>query len=154
MASKMRYLALGVACSITVIGCGGGAAGNETLTESEVKGLLRTLPYRIDFRKVVIPNGADGAVAGRAYGRYKTVLNFGIALGSSPGPVPVPHAGTKESYGYPNGGFLLTDDLNLREVSGELVPTKTFKQWREAGRMEVAITDKLCRAATGEPCPI
>ena len=117
-----------------LIGCGSATAGGETdlhqLSEGEfanvlpvsgAKRALQSLPYSYTFRHVARPKGAQGALAGRVVGNHDTVLNFGIALGRHPEPVPVPHAGA-EIGEYP--GFLFTDD--------ELVPGKREK-W-EAGR--------------------
>ncbi len=126
------------------------------LSAKETKRLLRQLPYRYEFRQVAKPEGAEAAVAGRAVGRHRTILNFGIALGHGHMGVPVPRAGTEESYGYPKGGFIFTDDSLIRGSNGRLESNPHFHtaaQWREAGHMEVMMTDKLCLAATGEHCP-
>jgi hypothetical protein len=50
------------------------------LSAQETKDLLRQLPYRYEFRDVPAPEGAEVAIAGRAIGRHRTILNFGIAL--------------------------------------------------------------------------
>ena len=148
-------------------GCGSATAGGETnlhqlnggksayvLPESTAKRVLQRLPYSYTFRHVARPKGAQGALAGRVVGNHNTVLNFGIALGRHPEPVPVPHAGA-EIGEYP--GFLFTDD--------ELVPGKrekweagpqfhTAAQWKEVARMSVAMVEQLCRASTHQPCPV
>ena len=145
-------------------GCAGGDAEADNLASGdthvlgveETKQLLRQLPYRYEFRSVPTPEGADNAVAGRAVGPHKTVLNFGIALGRGHVGVPVPRAGIAESYGYQRGGFIFTTDTFVKGSNGRLEPGPQFKtaaQWREASRMEVKMTDRLCREATGEPCP-
>lgn len=139
------------------VGCGVGGDGDTTvLSAQETKQLLRQLPYRYTFRSVATPEGADAAVAGRAVGGHRTVLNFGIALGHGHYGVPVPKAGTEESYGYPRGGFIFTNDSLIKGPDGHLITNpilKTDTQWREAGHMEVTMTDKLCLAVTGEHCP-
>jgi hypothetical protein len=122
----------------------------------ETKRLLRKLPYRYQFRSVAIPKGAEAAVAGRAVGRHRTILNFGIALGHGHHGVPVPRAGTIYSYGYPRGGFIFTDDEFIRGADGRMVPNPQLHsaaQFNEASQMSVMMTDKLCLAATGEHCP-
>lgn len=134
-----------------------GSAQTRVLSAEESKELLRRLPYRYEFREVPKPAGAEAAVAGRAVGPHNTVLNFGVSLGRHTKGVPVPGAGTAESYGYSRGGFIFTTDMFVRGPDGRLVPGPQFKtraQWREVARMEVLMTDKLCKAATGEPCPI
>lgn len=148
-------------------GCGGASDGEtepaatkseaRVLGATEAKQVLRDLPYRYAFKSVAKPEGAQAAVSGRAIGPHHTVLNFGIALGHDTTGVPVAGVGTAESYGYPRGGFVFTTDTFVRGSDGKLVRGPQFKtdaQWREVSHMEVMMTDKLCRAATGEPCPI
>jgi hypothetical protein len=147
-------------CLTTLSGCSvesGHIAADQILTENEVKDALRQLPYDLHFRNVPLPENARGAVAGRATASNGTFLNFGIALGSMPAGVPVPNAQTSESYAYPPGNFLFTDDLQVRTKEGRLVPGyqfKTLRQWRQAGFMEVQITTALCKAATGDVCQL
>jgi hypothetical protein len=165
----LRYFAclLGVgALVLAAAGCGddAGAEGSDSadhsatriLSARETKQLLRQLAYHYKFRPVAMPEGADAAVAGRVAGRHQTILNFGIALDHGHHGVPVPHAGTSESYGYPRGGFIFTDDSLIKGPDGRLVPNPhlhTAAQWRESSHMEVMMTDRLCLAATGRHCP-
>src|SRR4051794_24774785 len=89
-------------------GCGGGADAEtgaaapkpeaRVLSAAEAKQVLRDLPYRYAFKSVAKPEGGQAAVSGRAIGPHHTVLNFGIALGHETNGVPVPGAGTAESY--------------------------------------------------------
>lgn len=140
------------ALTCAVVGCGEASV----LGAREAEHLLRQLPYRYEFREVPTPEGAEAAVAGRATGRHRTVLNFGIALGHGHYGVPVPRAGISESYGYPRGGFIFTTDTFVKGPDGRLKPGPQFKtaaQLHEASHMEVMMTDKLCLAATGDHCP-
>ena len=126
------------------------------LTASQVKRTLRRLPYRFDFRAVALPARAYSAVAGAAFGRHRTVVNFGISFGRVGGAVPVPRAGTDSTFTYHNL-FVYTDDLQWRNAKGKLVTPsrmKTGAQWREASRISVDITDRLCLTATGAHCPV
>ena len=137
--------------AIATVGCGFG--GPRVLSSTEAKHLLLQLPYRYHWRQVELPEGASGALAGTAIGRHRTVFHFGLALGGDPYPVPVPQTGTEEAYGY--GGFVYTDDLEIRGKNGKWEPNPHFRtkaQWNEAGHMEVKMEKKLCRAETGEPC--
>lgn len=165
---EIRHLRL-LACLLVlaaiewaIAGCGSGevaadgSGGTRVLGPREAKRLLRQLPYRYTFRPVATPDGADAGVAGRAIGPHHTRLNFGIALGHGYHGVPVPGAGTEESYGYPRGGFIFTDDVFINGSDGRLEANPHFHtaaQWRESSHMEVMMTDKLCLAATGEHCP-
>jgi hypothetical protein len=141
-----------------VSACGGFAKGDGThvLSSKEAKNTLLKLPYRYRFRKVAIPKGASGALAGRATTAHGTFLNFGVALGREPGVVSVPRAGTNSAYGYSEGGFVFTDDL---QVAGKHHtwhrPARfhTERQWNEAISIAVKMQEKLCKAATGSPCP-
>jgi hypothetical protein len=168
---RCLFVLMAIVVLPALIGCGGATAGGETdlhqLSEGISEGnsanvlpvlaakrALQSLPYSYTFRHVARPKGAHGALAGRVVGNHNTVLNFGIALGRHPEPVPVPHAGA-EIGEYP--GFLFTDD--------ELVPGKrekweagpqfhTAAQWKEVARMSVAMVEQLCRASTHQPCPV
>lgn len=148
-------------------GCGAAASGQEQpnnptnhpriLSTSEARGLLVSLPYRYTWRKVPLPQGATGALAGKAVGQYHTVVHFGVSLGVEAGAVPVPRAGVEDSYDYSaGGGFVFTTDLEVPGKNETVHPGSQFHtraQWNEATSMEVAMEEKLCRAATGRPCP-
>lgn len=150
-------LAVGTICVSVLGGCGGvqqGNAATSILTEEEAKQALRQLPYRYRFRPVDLPEGAEAAIAGTAFGPYKTALNFGVAFGRSVQGVPVSRVGTAESYGY-RETFLFTDDLQIFNARGKKIVNPRFRsirQWHTAGRMEVEMTEELCKAATDEPC--
>lgn len=125
------------------------------LTTAQTKRLLLELPYRYTFRRVTLPKGAIGAVAGRVVGTDHTVLHFGVALGSDPWPVPVPRAGISDWTQGP--GFAYTDDLQVpgKHEKWERGPQfHTVGQEREAVHMNVNIKEKLCKATTGEACGI
>ncbi|MFL5901453.1 MAG: hypothetical protein ACJ75S_09685 [Solirubrobacterales bacterium] len=160
---RLRWLALFTILLLTssewvIIGCGGdaGPASSKVLGANKMKQLLRQLPYRYTFRPVAKPKEAEAAVAGRAVGRHRTVVNFGVALGHGRYGVSVPHVGTRYSYGYPRDGFIFTNDTLIEEPDGSLAPNPkhhTAAQQNEASNMTVSMTDKLCIAATGEHCP-
>lgn len=140
-------------------GCAAGAEGERSsasphiLSAAETKRLLLQLPYRYRWRKIEIPRGATGAVAGTAVGRHRTVIHFGVSLGTEGEPVPVPQSGARNPYDYSGGGgFVFTDDIIIPGGIGKQI--KTAAQWREANLMEVEMTQKLCEATTGEVCPI
>jgi hypothetical protein len=124
------------------------------LSTAQARGLLLNLPYDYTFRHVPLPEGASGALAGRAVDEHHMVINFGIALGKEPKKgVPVPRSGINEAYGY--GGFIYTDDLQVPDGRGGWMVNPRFhtpREWHHAGEIDVAITEKLCRAETKEPC--
>ena len=129
---------------------------SRVLSEREVKLLLLDLPYHYKFRKVKVPKNASGALAGVATTARGTFLNFGVALGGDADPVPVPKAGTNSAYGYPDGGFVFTDDLLIPGPHGHWHIPKRFHgraEWNEAGHMGVTMQEKLCKAVTNKPCP-
>lgn len=112
-------------------------------------------PYKYVFRPVKLPEGATGALAGRAIGNHHTKLDFGVALGREPRAVPVPRAGTGEAYGYLYGGVIYTNDLQVPGKRRKWVAGPQFHtaaQWEEGINMSAAMEEKLCEAATGEPC--
>jgi hypothetical protein len=160
MAKYVYTMLLSILCGYILAGCGNsqGDTGDQTklLNAAEVKQTLRRLPYRYEFRPVARPDGAYSAVAGTAFGRYGTVVHFGIAFGRATKAVPVPRAGIDSTLGY-RKTFIFTDDLQFRNTNGELVTSpqlETAAQWREAIEISVQITDRLCKSATGEPCPV
>jgi len=149
-----------VACGADVADKSSAAGDREEvvqiLTSKEVKHLLRQLPYRYKFRQVPPPEGAQGAIVGRAVGRHRTVLNFGIALGEGGKPV-LPRPNAAEIDHQPLSGFTFSGDSVVRGPDGHLKAGSQFQtrsQWDEVTRMEVKMTDLLCRAASGKPCPI
>jgi hypothetical protein len=133
------------------------AGSIDVLTTKQAKHLLQKLPYRYGFRSVPLPKGAKGAVAGRVVGPHKTSFNFGIALGTETDPVPVPKVGTENPVWMPGAGLVFTDDLLVKAANGNWVVNpriKTPAQDRTSVRMIVDMEQTLCRAATGEPCPV
>jgi len=125
------------------------------LGEQETKQLLLRLPYRFEFRQVALPLGASGAVAGRIIGAHRTIVNFGITLGSGK-PVPVPHAGIDNASG--GTAFIVTNDTLVRAKARQLDGGKrqfhTVAQQNEAGQMVLAVEETLCRSGTGKTCPV
>lgn len=157
MARRVYGFGICVACVALLAGCDH-VLGDETLilSETEAKQALRKLPYRYRFRPVSLPEGAEAAIAGTAFGPFHTMLNFGVAFGRSTDGVPVPRSGTSESVGY-RETFLYTDDLQILNAKGKIVSNpafKTAKQWHTAVDMAVEITDRLCIAVSGDHCPV
>ena len=120
------------------------------LSAAAANGLLLRLPYRYQWRDVELPQGASSALAGTAIGKHHTIVHFGISFGTEAEAVPVPLAGTLSPYYYYGGGFVFNDDLVLPKGVGKQFHTKA--QWDEATTMVVEMQEKLCKAATGEPC--
>lgn len=132
-------------------GCGD---GGRVLSSAEAKHLLLQLPYQYRWRQVEPP---EGAIAGTAIGKHRTIGHFGISLGEKPQPVPVPQVGSP-AQGYGGGsGFVITNDLEVPGKNETVHPGKQFHtaaQWNEAGTMVVELEEKLCKATTGKPCPV
>lgn len=143
---------------LSMLGCGSESAadeGNTTLSAEDAKRELRKLPFRYDFIKVALPEGASTAVAGRAYGRHRTSLTFGIAFGDRPKPVSVPG----KQFGDMASTPYFTYSSNLQEPGrkqrwerGKQLHTEA--QWNEAIHMVNEMEQHLCRVITGEPCGI
>lgn len=148
-----------LSAAIGIYACGSSAkedGASRVLRTREAKALLLELPYRYEFRHVKIPKGASGALAGKATTAHGTFINFGIALGRNPDPVSIPKAGTNSSYGYPNGGFVFSDDLQVEgkhRTWHRPARFRTERQWNEAVDSAVKMQEKLCKAATGKHCP-
>jgi hypothetical protein len=141
-----------------ICGCGGSEKGEgsggspRVLSSSEAKHLLLQLPYRYTWRQVDLPEGASGALAGKAIGQHHTIIHFGIALGEKPKPVPVPKAGVSGAFYYLGAGFVFTDDLIIPGSSRVGEQFQTEAQWKEAATMEVQMEEAFCREVTHEPC--
>jgi hypothetical protein len=141
------------------IGCGGGAKaegdGLQTLSAPEAKTVLGELPYRYKYRTVLVPRGATAALAGRAYGPSNTSFDFGIALGDGTNAVPVAQAGVSEVVGNP--GFVFTSNLVVPVGRAKWENSKQIHSARQlhvAADMVTEMEEQLCRAITGEPCPV
>ncbi len=158
--AKKAMLSAAIGLTVAAVGCGDGvstaeAGADRQLTPVLTKRALRTLPYRYEFREVPLPEGASGAVAGRAFGKHRTYLDFGIALGEEALPVPVPQAGATDVARH--GDFIFTANVIVEDRNGHFVTGKqlhTQAQWLEANSMVVEMEGKLCRAITGRPCPV
>ena len=127
------------------------------MTASEARHVLRQLPYEYQFRPVPLPDGANGALAGRVRGPHDTSFEFSIALGRHPGAVPDPQSGTANAVGVPVAGFVFNDNILIKGRHGNWVTSKeihTAAQSTESSNMHLEIEEKLCRAATGKPCPV
>lgn len=152
---KRQLVRLGLLIAVVgaIVGCGSSTKGapSHVLSAREAEHLLLQLPYRYRWRQVKLPKGASDALAGAVVGKHHTIVHFGISLGTEPQAVPVPRAGTLTPYYYWGGGFVFNDDLVLPKGIGRQFHTAA--QWNEATTMTVAMQEKLCKAATGEPCP-
>lgn len=155
MGHRAVLLSVGlIACLVTGVVLLSKALGPQVLGETEVKQLLSQLPYRIRFRPVRIPEGADGAIAGTAIGRHQTVVHFGVSLGTGYHPVRFPRPVITEATG--GETFLVSNDVTIQSGNGIAWGRqfRTEAQQYEAARIVTDIEQKLCRATTGEPCAI
>lgn len=118
------------------------------LEPSDVRPALRVLPYDLKLRRVKGPFDNAASFTGKAQGPHHATLKFSIGIGNPPHAIPVPSAGTKHVEWFEEMNFVFNDD-------GEIgLKFETAAQWREVARMATDIVERLCRAATGKPCPI
>lgn len=146
-------LLVGLLFLLLIVGCGaakGDSAQEESgrLAPQDVRRALRGLPFRYSLRRVPGPKENDASFRGHAYGRYDTRLQFSIGIGDPPKEVPVSGSRVRHVIWEEESGFVFTDD------GAALSKGATAAQWEEIATMSVAIQERLCRAATGEPCPI
>jgi hypothetical protein len=142
-------LAVGIAAAVTT------SSGAKTLDGPETEAVLRQLPYRFRFHGVPTPDGASGAIAGRAIGPGDVALRFGVSLGGAGDAVSLgPHTDVADATG--GETFRLSDDTMIVVDGKPREPARfsTVARWRTAMRMAVAIEEKLCRATEGGACPI
>jgi len=125
---------------------GGDASGG--LKPEDVRPALAGLPYKISLRSVPPPGPDVAAFRGAAEGPHNTTIHFSIGIGSPAFPVQLPGAGTREAVSNGAAGFTFNSDAGLPER----FPRKA--QWDEAGHIGTVMEEKLCKRATGEPCPI
>lgn len=147
-------VAAALALAAAASGCGGDASGDTVasgggrLEPKQVRAALSTLPYKVEVKRVQGPAGNTASFAGKAHGPHDTTLEFSIGIGDPPRPLAVPGAGTKHVEWFEEMNFVFNDD----DAIGRKF--KTAAQWREVAHMATEVNESLCRAATGEPCPI
>lgn len=143
-------LCIGLSFLLLAVGCGAanGDPAIGKLEPADVRTALRTLPFEFALKRVREPKANIASFQGRAHGPHDTTLEFSIGIGDPPRPVPVPGAGTKHVVWNEEAGFVFNDDGEIAEKF------ETAAQWREVSRMATKVEQSLCRAATGEPCPI
>jgi len=73
---------------------------------------------------------------------------FSIGLGEYAKAIPLPGIGTRFAVSNGDAGFV----FNSNASEGNDFSSKD--EWEEVARMEVAVEERLCRRATGKPCPI
>jgi hypothetical protein len=148
-----KALLLVAALAILCSGCGSasgdtGEAESGKLNPDLVRAAMRTLPYDVKLKQVPGPAGNTASFKAKAHGPHDTTLEFSIGIGDPPHPLPVPGAGTKHVEWFEEMNFVFNDD----DAIGRKF--KTAAQWREVAHMATKVNESLCKAATGEPCPI
>jgi hypothetical protein len=153
------WIVLSLIAVLGGLGCSGlgQAQDDSVLTTVEAKQALRVLPYRFKYKEVQKPRGASGSLAARVYGPHHVWFDFGIALGHDAEPVPIPPSGTMNAVGNGEAGFVYTDNLLIRDKHGRyLVAPQIHTRAQDKGSLHMAteIEETLCKAVTGDPCPI
>jgi hypothetical protein len=144
------FLAVG---SLLCAGCGGasdesGQSGSGKLQPADVRFALQTLPFKSKLWRVKGPAANAASFRGRALGPHNTTLEFSIGVGAQPRPIPVPGSGIRHVVWAEEFGFVFNDDSDVASKF------KTPAQWRQVAIMAAEVNGSLCRAATGEPCPV
>lgn len=158
MGRAFSLILLVTACVLGVVvnaACGGGASANFSmgsdaggLVAADVRPALSSLPYVIHLQALKPPARDTAAFRGVAIGPFHTVLKFSIGLGGYAKPIPLPGIGTRFAVSNGEAGFV----FNSNASEGKDFSSKD--EWEEVGKMEVDIEERLCRRATGKPCPI
>jgi hypothetical protein len=140
---------------VAIAGCGGGASassdvgsGGGGLVAADVRPALSSLPYEIHLHALKPPARDAAAFRGRAIGRFHTVMKFTIGLGEDAMPISIPGIGTRFAVSNGEAGFV----FNSNASEGKDFSSKD--EWEEVAKMEVAVEERLCRRATGDPCPV
>jgi hypothetical protein len=141
-----------LAISVLLISAGCGSASSESangkLEPGDVRPALRTLPYVFALKRIHGPKGNVASFRGRAHGPHDTTLEFSIGVGDPPRVISVPGAGTEHAVWEGGSGFVFNDDSTVARKF------KTAAQWRQVALMAAEVNESLCKAATGEPCPV
>jgi hypothetical protein len=135
---------------LVLTGCGSASedSASRKLEPGDVRPALRNLPYRHRVWRVPPPKGDTAAFRGRAEGPHHAALEFSIGLGDPPQTsVAVRGAGKVHSVWESAFGYVYND-------SGLPKNFRTDAEWRAAATMGVEIEESLCKAVSGEPCPI
>jgi hypothetical protein len=143
--SKLLGLGVGVlAVGMAVGGCG----DDKMLDPNQVKTTFDSLPYKVTFKPTRYRPSGESIFRGIAKTPRGHSLAFAISVGDSPRPVPVPLSGTKTAAGLFSLGFVFNDNSEFVRA------TDTPQSWKERVDMAVDLEQSLCRAATGNACPI
>jgi hypothetical protein len=146
----MRLASFGFCALVVLAGCssaqGGGNA--ETLQGEDVRSALRDLPFPHKLVPIKPPVGDEAAFRGVAHGKYDSTLHFSIGVGASQKWIPVPGTQRQNPSGYSDAGFTFNSD------SAQGRKFKSMAQWHAAQDMSVEMQERLCRKATGRPCPV
>lgn len=130
-------------------GCGSasGESASGRLAPSDVRQALRSLPYEISLTRIKGPSGNTASFRGKARGPRDIILKFSIGIGDPPKAIPVKPLGVQNSAHEDASGFVYNDDAWPSEFG-------SLAQWKVAAHMSVDVWESLCKAATGEPCPV
>lgn len=140
-----------LAASLLLIASGCGSASGDSaggkLASSDVRPTLRDLPYEISLTRIKGPPGNTASFRGKARGPGETILKFSVGIGDAPKTIPVKPLGVQNAAQEDASGFAYNDNAWPTEFGSSA-------QWKVAARMSVDIWESLCKAATGEPCPV
>jgi len=147
---EARYLVLAIVVSLGFYGCGssGGEQPKPTILRADqVVSVLKGLPFRYRVSGHPPPAGDVAAFVGVAK-RNGIVMRFSIGLGNPPHAVPVGEVGISRASDMPNFGFAFNNDAEFGRRF------KSVAEWHAAGHMATLIEERLCKKASGKPCPV
>jgi hypothetical protein len=135
--------------ALTGISCGKDLAANGSRLEpTQVAASFRQLPYGIKMHQLSRKNGTEVLFRGTARSKKGVSAAFAISVGDEPSTPPVPLSGIRYAIGHFSLGFVFNDNAAVVRRSD------TKQTWRERITMVQNMEQSLCRAATGESCPI
>ncbi len=156
MARAAAFFLLAVGLLALLAGCGSASgeacpaaaeSGTGKLEPSAVRPALRVLPYRVRIRRIKGPARNTASFRGTARGPRGTAVDFSIGVGDPPQAIPVKPLGIQNVAHEDASGFAYNDNAWPTEFESAL-------EWKIAARMSVDIWEALCKAATGDPCPV
>jgi hypothetical protein len=136
-------VALGVEALLLLVGCGGG------FSEEDAKSAIAELPYKVQYRHVAVPAGADGALAGRLIDSTGERVDFALTIADQRNHVHV--LGVPGAIGT---GAYFEDRFYL--ATNEETESSRHHPHRQNRRFAMgrALEDALCEKAYGHTCPL
>jgi hypothetical protein len=137
---RLIVLALLVTAAAALPGC-----GSDNLSTEEAREAVEGIPYQVSVHE---PDGESGILIGVARGKGNAIVHFAMVTDMDNDAVPSYLRAAADGNLTGGGGWHVFRD---RETP---LPGQSPAEYLEQVKISVAIDEALCRAATGDACPI